>query len=122
MKKREFKEAVLRLLSSEAEGLSREERIDLLRQMAVDAKRECEWDKANRGKPWTDDELRAILQTVPTRENCVRLARAFRRGYGSIEQIFRWASEDPKRVDANRADDAFIQQIRRIKKELGWVL
>ena len=48
------------------------------------------------------------------------LAKAFRRGYGSIEQIFRWAAEDEKIINEKRPDDKFIKQIKKIAKEVGW--
>jgi hypothetical protein len=35
-------------------------------------------------------ELPVLLQHAPTKEKCMLLARAFGRGYGSIEQKFRW--------------------------------
>ena len=46
------------------------------------------------------------------------LARAFRRGYGSIEQIFRWAATSDPEVAAKRPDDAFVQQIKRVANRL----
>lgn len=74
-----------------------------------------------RGEPWTDDELKVILSFAPTKENCLLLAKAFKRGYGSIEQIFRWATTDIKIIQQTiRKDDAFILQIKRIYKEMGW--
>jgi hypothetical protein len=39
------------------------------------------------------------------------------RGYGSIEQIFRWAAEDQSAVEEKRPDDSFIRQIKRIAKK-----
>lgn len=79
------------------------------------------WDQSNKGNPWTDDELKVVLSFAPTKENCILLAKAFKRGYGSIEQIFRWATTDTKRIkESERKDDAFILQIKRIYKEMGW--
>ena len=79
------------------------------------------WDQSNKGKPWTDDELKVVLSFAPTKENCLLLARAFKRGYGSVEQIFRWATTDIKTIkEGERKDDSFIMQIKRIYKELGW--
>ena len=79
-----------------------------------------DWDEENRGKPWTDDTLRLVLQLAPTHENIVRLALAFGRGVGAIEQIYRWAATPDKVVKKKRPDDAFIAQIKRISKEVGW--
>ena len=80
-----------------------------------------EYEQSNKGNPWTDDELKVILSFAPTKNNCLLLAKAFKRGYGSIEQIFRWATTDSKRIEeAGRLEDAFVQQVKRIAKELGW--
>ena len=79
------------------------------------------WDQSNKGKPWTDDELKVVLSFAPTKENCLLLAKAFKRGYGSIEQIFRWAATDTKTIkQGDRKEHSFILQIKRIYKELGW--
>ena len=45
----------------------------------------------NKGLPWSDEDLEAILSELPTKENCAKFARRYKRGYGSIEQIYRWA-------------------------------
>lgn len=79
------------------------------------------WDQSNKGKPWTDDELKVVLSFAPTKENCLLLAKAFKRGYGSIEQIFRWATTETKTINqGDRKDDSFILQIKRIYREMGW--
>lgn len=79
------------------------------------------YDQSNKGKPWSDDELKVILSFAPTKENCLLLAKAFKRGYGSIEQIFRWATTGINEIkNSERKDDSFILQIKRIYKELGW--
>ena len=121
MTKREFKEAIVKLLNEDISGLSSwEEKVSYTRQILAELDRDHEYDKSNKGKPWSDDELRLILQLPPTKENIVKLARAFRRGYGSIEQIYRWAAEDKKSVQNKRPNDAFVQQIKRIATEIGW--
>ena len=86
-----------------------------------DLKCQEDFDKSNKGKAWSDDELRVILSFAPTKQNCLLLAKAFKRGYGSIEQIFRWATTDMKKIQASeRKDNAFVLQIKRIYKEMGW--
>jgi hypothetical protein len=75
---------------------------------------------AQKGKSWTDDELRAILSDAPTKENCRRHARAFRRGYGAIKQIYRWAATREQVIEEKRADDTFISQINRVVRQIGW--
>jgi hypothetical protein len=39
---------------------------------------------------------------------------------GAVEQIYRWAAASDKVVKQKRPDDAFIRQIKRIAKEVGW--
>jgi hypothetical protein len=88
--------------------------------LQYEKKNEDYWDTTNSGKPWSDEELTVILSAPPTQENCIRYARLFRRGYGSIEQIYRWAATSNEVVDEKRPDNTFIQQIRLISKRLGW--
>ncbi|WP_457570079.1 hypothetical protein [Desulfurobacterium sp.] len=121
MKKKEFREALKKLLETEISGLSSwEEKLSYTRQVLVELDKEKEYDQSKKGQAWSDDELRLILQLPPTKENIIRLARAFKRGYGSIEQIYRWAAEDKKSIQKKRPNDSFIQQIKRIAKEVGW--
>lgn len=61
-----------------------------------------------------------ILSTPANKENTIRLAKAFKRGCGSIEQIFRWAGQSEKRIQDERSDDSFVQQIKCIRSQLGW--
>lgn len=61
------------------------------------------WETSNSGNPWTDDELRLILSLAPTKHNCFLLAKAFRRGLGSIQQIYRWANTSKKNNCARTA-------------------
>lgn len=83
--------------------------------------REEQWQTPNKGKKWTDEELRVILSDPPTRDNCIKHAKAFGRGYGSLEMIYRWAAASDKDIEERgRADDAFVQQVKRVAKELGW--
>jgi hypothetical protein len=96
-----------------------------IRRIFSEAIREWEienaaWNEDRKGKAWTNDELRVILSDSPTKENCLKHARAFRRGYGAIEQIYRWAASTDTEVKAKRPQDAFVQQVRSIAKQLGW--
>ncbi|HKQ99941.1 MAG TPA: hypothetical protein VJT09_04670 [Pyrinomonadaceae bacterium] len=120
MKKSEFREKVDEILVIDVDGLGWDEKISIVRQRIIEAEKSSNFDTANSGESWTDEELRIILKTAPTKENCILLARAFRRGYGSIEQIFRWVAEDQASVDQKRPTDSFIKQIKRIAKEVGW--
>lgn len=78
------------------------------------------WDESNSGKSWTNDELFIILSDAPTKVNCLKHAQAFKRGYGSIEQIYRWAATPQKVINESRPDDSFIAQIKRVAKLVGW--
>jgi hypothetical protein len=95
-----------------------------LRRIFSDAIREWEiengWEENRKGEPWTDDELRVILSDAPTRENCLKHARGFNRGYGAIEQIYRWAATSDREVRRKRPNDSFIAQIKRVAKQLSW--
>ena len=95
-----------------------------LRRVFTEAIREWEleqgWDETQRGRPWTDDELRVVLSDAPTKENCLKHARAFHRGYGAIEQIYRWAATSDAEIRRKRKGDSFIAQIKRVAKQLGW--
>jgi hypothetical protein len=120
MRKQEFRKAILGLLQQIVDDLPNDAKVLFVRQILVDYEKSLPYDEANKGQSWTDDELRLILTTPPTKENIMLFAKAFKRGYGSIEQIFRWAAEDQKAVDVKRAGDTFIQQIKRIAREVGW--
>lgn len=74
----------------------------------------------NKGQPWTDATLRVVLREAPTHESIYRLARAFGRSVGAVEQIYRWAATPDRVIKQKRPDDAFIRQIKRIAKEVGW--
>jgi hypothetical protein len=79
------------------------------------------WEPAEKGEPWSDDELRAVLSDAPTRTNAIKHARAFQRGIGSVEQIYRWALTPVSVIEEKRPEHKFVQQVRRISKELGWL-
>ena len=120
MRKQEFREAILSILQQNVDDLPNDVKVPFVRQVLVDYEKSLPHNEGNKGQPWTDEELRLILTTPPTKENIMVLAKAFKRGYGSIEQIFRWAAEDQKAIATKRAGDTFIQQIKRIAREVGW--
>ena len=78
-------------------------------------------DLSNRCKPWTDSELKLILSDAPTRKNALKHAKFFKRGCGSILQIYRWAHMTKEAVRSKRSQDAFVVQIARVAKEIGSV-
>jgi hypothetical protein len=120
MTKTEFRDQVRNLLAEQVGELSLDDKLAIVQQCCIEAQESAGFDEGNKGKSWTDDELRVDLQHAPTKENCMLLARAFRHGYGSIEQIFRWAATSDAEVAAKRPEHAFVEQIKRVAKQVGW--
>lgn len=120
MKKREFQDKIHSLLSMPIEDTDWDEKLSIIKNEAFKIEKEKNKQPVNRGKPWSDAELRLVLSMPPNTESVCTLAKALKRGHGSIEQIYRWAGQSPNRISNERADDSFIQQIARIRKELGW--
>src|SRR5262249_24947015 len=120
MTKIEFLDRTRNLLAEDVGDLSLDDKLRIVQQCCIEGQESAGFSEGNKGKLWTDEELRVVLQHAPTKENCMLLARAFRRGYGSIEQIFRWAASTEDEVGAKRPDDAFIQQIKRVAAQVGW--
>ncbi|MFR8315995.1 hypothetical protein [Eubacterium sp.] len=121
MKRKEFKKNLYDALDNEVDGMSYDEKMILIHNLLVDYEQDNEEkrDTSNKGIKWTDEELKIILSDAPTKENCVKYARIFKRGYGSIEQIYRWSVTPTKEMSEERKNDSFILQIKRIAKELG---
>ena len=38
-------------------------------------KKNADWDQSNKGKSWTDEELKVVLSFAPTKENCLRFGK-----------------------------------------------
>lgn len=76
-------------------------------------------DTSNKGEKWTDEQLKIILSDVPSVQNCMKYAILFKRGYGSIEQIYRWSTTQNQDLSERRKEDSFIRQIKQVAKELG---
>ena len=121
MKRKEFKEKLFDALKSDVDNMSYDEKMILVNNLLIDFEKENEYlrDTSNKGQKWKDEELKIILSDAPTKENCVKYARLFKRGYGSIEQIYRWAMTATKEMSEDRKNDSFILQVKRIAKELG---
>lgn len=49
----------------------------------------------------------------------MKYAKSFKRGYGSIEQIHRWERTSENKISETRKDNTFVQQVKRIAKEIG---
>lgn len=121
MKRKDFKESLYDALDNEVDGMSYDEKMTLAHSLLVDYEKDNEEkrDISNKGCKWTDEELKIILSDAPTKENCIKYARLFKRGYGSIEQIYRWSVTTTKEMSEERKNDSFIIQVKRIAKELG---
>lgn len=121
MKRKEFKKNLFLALDKDIDGFSYDEKMILVHNLLVDYEKENESlrDISNKGEKWADEELKIILSDAPTKENCVKYAKLFKRGYGSIEQIYRWAVTPKKEMSDERKEDSFIQQIKKVAKELG---
>ena len=80
------------------------------------------FDQSNKRKPWTDDELRVVFSFTETKQNCLLLAKAFKRGYGGIRQIFSWAKVSEKKINESKfKGNKFVQQIKQISNEMKWL-
>ncbi|HEM3072529.1 hypothetical protein ACJBYX_07500 [Streptococcus suis] len=121
MKKSDFKKELFTVFNFSIEDLSFLEKINFIEAALIDFQKDnVELDTSNKGKPWTDEELKIILSDAATKQNCIKYAKLFKRSYGSIEQIYRWSTTPQKEInEKGRGDDSFIQQIKRIYKEIG---
>ena len=121
MKKKEYKEKLFGLLSESIDGMTFDEQMQYVEKLLVGFQKENEEkrDTSNKRKKWTDEELKIILSDAATESNCLKYAKLFHRGYGSVEQIYRWATTTQQDVERKRPDDKFILQIKRVVKELG---
>ncbi len=121
MTKREFKEKLFDVLNESIDGMSFDEQINYIEKLLIDFQKENEEkrDTSNKGKEWTDEQLKVILSDAASASNCMKYAKIFHRGYGSIEQIYRWSTTPQKDVNRKRGDDKFVLQVKRIEKELG---
>lgn len=121
MRKKEFKEDFLRFFSNEVEEYTETEKISLIRSYLHEIEKIQNWEELNKGKSWTDEELKVVFSFAPNKENILKVSKAFKRGYGSIEQIYRWAATPDKVIDEKgRQEDKFVLQIKRVAKECGW--
>ncbi len=120
--KRDFKESLENLLKNDIEGMPFDKKISYVRGIVFNFEKENEnyRDTSNKGKSWKDEEIEIILSDAPTKENCLKYAKIFKRGYGSIEQIYRWASTPINKMNKERKEDSFIMQIKKVAKDIGY--
>ncbi|MCC6963516.1 MAG: hypothetical protein IT585_09720 [candidate division Zixibacteria bacterium] len=120
MKKSDLRARLKELVSEGVDGMTWPECLSCCRRLLAEFDAEHIDDISNRGKPWSDAEIKIILRLPPTSESIALLARAFKRGAGSIEQIYKWAATEQQRIDEARPDDSFVKQIKRVANEIGW--
>ena len=71
MNKRKFTDSVDQLLDHDVEGLSWDQKLALINKRIVNRERKRNVKAENKGKPWTDEELRLVLRTArPLRTAC----------------------------------------------------
>lgn len=121
MKKREYKENLYRLFDLEIDNLDYIGKINYINKVLLEYQKDNEdkRDTSNKGEKWTDEQLKIILSDAPSVQNSMKYAILFKRGYGSIEQIYRWSTTQNQDLSERRKEDSFIQQIKRVAKELG---
>ncbi len=122
MKKNEYKKRVFDLLNTHIDHMEFNEKMIFVSNIIIEFEKENEnlRDTSNKGKGWHDEELKIILTDAPTKFNCLKYAKLFKRGYGSIEQIYRWATTPTKDMSDERKEDAFIKQIKKVAKDIGF--
>lgn len=122
MKKNEYKKKILDALNEDIDDIEFEEKMNFVNNIIIEFEKEKEnlRDISNKGKSWQDEELKIILTDAPTKFNCLKYAKLFKRGYGSIEQIYRWATTPTKDMSDERKKDTFIKQIKKVAKEIGF--
>lgn len=122
MKKYEYKQKMYDLLNESVDNMDFNDKMNFVSNIIIEFEKENEnlRDTTNKGKSWEDEELKIILMDAPTKYNCLKYAKLFKRGYGSIEQIYRWATTPVKDMPDERKVDAFIQQIKRVVKDIGF--
>jgi len=121
MKKKEFKDKLLQLLTEGIEELSTDQVIQKTKLFIFEYEKKQKHELENKGNPWTDEELRIVLSFAPTKENILKLAKGFKRSYVSIEHIFSLAVTSNEKIkNKGKLDDNFIQQVKRVYNESGW--
>lgn len=121
MKRREYKEKLYKIFDLDVDNLDYIGKINYINKVLLEYQKDNEdkRDTSNKGEKWTDEQLKIILSDAPSAQNCMKYAILFKRGYGSIEQIYRWSTTQNQDLSERRKEDSFIQQIKRVAKELG---
>lgn len=75
MKKQDYKLEIYKLLDLELDDSSLDTKIQFVKKVLIDYQKDHEdqYDVSNKGKPWTDEQLKIILSDAPTKENCANM-------------------------------------------------
>ncbi len=121
MNKKEYKKKLFEAFDSDVDNMDFLKKLNFINNALLEYVKENEdkRDTSNKGEKWTDEELKIILSDASTKQNCMKYAILFKRGYGSIEQIYRWSTTQDQELSDRRKEDSFIQQVKRVAKELG---
>jgi hypothetical protein len=83
----------------------------------------------NEGQPYTDDEIRLILNFAPTKANATLLAAPLGRTPKAIEQIYRFAVSERTKIRSSHPSKSkpgeargYVEQIIRICADLEWCM
>lgn len=121
MKRKEFKEKLFDALKSDVDNMSYDEKMILVNNLLIDFEKENEYlrDTSNKGQKWKDEELKIILSDAPSKANCIKYARLFKRGMEVSNRYIDGATTSPIEMSDERKEDSFICQIKKVAKELG---
>jgi hypothetical protein len=117
-----FKKQLFNLLNQNVGNMKFDEKMKYVGRKIIEFERRNEnsRDISNNGKKWTDEELELILSDGATETNCLRYAKLFKRGYGSIELIHRWARTPNNMLSDKQKNNSFIKQIKKVARDIGF--
>ncbi|WP_134913326.1 hypothetical protein [Paenibacillus sp. IHB B 3084] len=85
MKKKEYKDRLIELLNEGIEELTTDQVIHKTKLLIFEYEKKQAYSTENKGRPWTDEELRVVLSFAATKENILKLAKGFKCSYGSMD-------------------------------------
>lgn len=122
MKEIIFKEKLFSLLNHNVGNMKFDEKMKYVGRKFIEFERSNEnlRDISNSGNKWEDEELELILSNGATEANCLRFAKLFKRGYGSIELIHKWARTPNNMLSEEQKNNSFIKQIKKVARDIGF--
>ena len=117
-----FKKQLFNLLNQNVGNMKFDEKMKYVGRKIIEFERRNEnsRDISNNGKKWTDEELELRLSDGATETHCLRYAKWFKRGYGSIELIHRWARTPNNMLSDKQKNNSFIKQIKKVARDIGF--